>query len=254
MTRPGEMTSEQPDAKPFLEHLEDLRRTIIACAVALAAGICIATPFTPTIMALLKGPLRAVSDNPDQFLRSIEVGGAFSVSMKIAIWGGLLISAPFIFLFAGWFVFPGLTQREKRAVLQAGGLAVGLFALGVWMGYRLTLPAALKIMFGLHSWLGIRAEWTVTSYVTFAMQLLICFGLVFELPAVLLVLGKLGIVSSAQLRHFRRHAIIVALIVAAVLTPPDVFSQLLMGIPLIALYELCIWLVWAAERAKGGLP
>lgn len=248
MTRPGDPSANPQEAKPFLEHLEDLRGTVIRCLVALALGVLVAIPFTPTILSLLKVPLRIVSDNPDQFLRSLEVGGAFSVSMQIALWGGLLLSAPFLLLFLGWFVFPGLTQREKQAVVQAGGFAVGLFAVGVYLGYRLALPAGLKMMFGMHSWLGIRAEWTVTSYVAFATQFLICFGLVFELPAILLVLGKLGLVTSAQLRHFRRHAIVVALIVAALLTPPDVFSQLLMGIPLILLYELCIWMVWATER------
>jgi sec-independent protein translocase protein TatC len=96
----------------------------------------------------------------------------------------------------------------------------------------------------------IRAEWTVTSYVTFALQLLIGFGLVFELPTILLALGKLGIVSSLQLRSMRRHAIVIILIVAAALTPPDVFSQLLMALPLVGLYEMCIWLVWMDERRK----
>jgi sec-independent protein translocase protein TatC len=153
-------------------------------------------------------------------------------------------------LFIGAFIFPGLTSREKRAVINASGFAVVLFVAGVLFGYTFTLPAALKIMFGMHAWLGIRPEWTVTSYVTFALQLLIGFGLVFELPTILLTLGKLGIVSSLQLRTMRRHAIVIILVVAAALTPPDVFSQLLMTLPLVALYELCIWLVRLDERRK----
>lgn len=224
--------------------------TLIRCAVALTLGVLLAVPFAPAILSWLKAPLRIVSENPDQFLRSLEVGGAFSVTVKIGLWGGLLLSAPFLLLFVGGFVFPGLTEREKSAVVQSGGFAVALFAVGVAMGYWLALPAALKIMFGMHGWLGIRAEWTVTSYVAFATQFLICFGLAFELPAVLLALGKLGLVTSAQLRHYRRHAIIVALILAAFLTPPDVISQLLMGLPLIVLYEVCIWLVRATERGQ----
>jgi sec-independent protein translocase protein TatC len=168
----------------------------------------------------------------------------------MARWTGLLFSSPFLLLFIGAFIFPGLTQREKKAVIHASGFAVALFALGVWFGYHFTLPAALKMMFGMHTWLGIRAEWTITSYVTFALQLLIGFGLVFELPTILLALGKLGVVSSRQLRSVRRHAIVAILIVAAALTPPDVFSQMLMTLPLFGLYELCIWLIWMDERKK----
>ncbi len=237
--------------KPFLEHMEDLRRMIIHCAIALGVGMLIAAPLAPAILSLMKSPLEAVTSDPDQFLRSLEVGGAFTISMRIAFWAGLLISAPFLFLAVGGFVFPGLTEREKNAVLGSSGFAVALFAVGVYLGYRFALRAALKVMFGMHAWLGIRAEWTATNYVSFAIQLLIAFGLVFELPAVLVVLGKLGVLSSDQLRSKRRHAVVVALIVAAVLTPPDVFSQLLMTAPLIALYELSIWLVWMSEKRRA---
>jgi sec-independent protein translocase protein TatC len=243
-------TPDGQGVKSFLSHLEDLRNTLIRCVAALAVGMAVAIPLTPQIMALLERPLRIVTDDPGQFLRSLEVAGAFTVSMKMALWAGLLFSSPFLLLFIGAFIFPGLTSREKRAVINASGFAVILFVAGVLFGYTFTLPAALKIMFGMHVWLGIRPEWTVTSYVTFALQLLIGFGLVFELPTILLTLGKLGIVSSLQLRTMRRHAIVVILIVAAALTPPDVFSQLLMALPLVGLYELCIWLVRMDERRK----
>lgn len=252
MTRPGEGAPEARGMKPFLEHLEDLRRTLIYCAGALAVGFLVAIPLTPAILGVLKQPLRVVSENPDQFLRSLEVGGAFSVSMTMAFWCGFLFSAPLLLLFIGQFVFPGLTGLERRVVLQVAGFGVALFAFGVYLGCRFTLPAALTMMFGMHTWLGIRAEWTVTSYVSFAVQLLIGFGFIFELPAVLIVLGRMGLVSSGQLRYFRRHAIVAALVIGMVLTPPDVFSQLLMAVPLIALYELSIWIVWAGERKKAA--
>lgn len=243
-------TPDGQGVKPFLAHLEDLRKTLIRCVVAVAVGMAIAIPLTPQIMALLESPLKGVTDNPGEFLRSLEVAGAFTVSVKIALWAGLLFSSPFLLLFIGAFVFPGLTGKEKKAVINASGFAVVLFVGGVSFGYMFTLPAALKIMFGMHGWLGIRPEWTVTSYVTFALQLLIGFGLVFELPTILLTLGKLGIVSSLQLSTMRRHAIVIILLVAAALTPPDVFSQLLMALPLVGLYELCIWLVRLDERRK----
>jgi sec-independent protein translocase protein TatC len=250
MQAPAEQLPAKVETKPFLAHLEDLRVMLIRCAVALFTGILVAMPATPFIFGMLKKPLLYVTDKPETFLRSIEVGGAFSISMQIAFWGGLLLSSPFLLLFIGAFIFPGLTHREKRAILNASGFAVLLFVFGVFLGYRFTLPAALQMMFGMHTWLGIKAEWTVTSYVAFATQLLIGFGLVFELPAILLMLARLGIIKAAQMQLARPYAIVAALIVGAVLTPPDVFSQLLMAVPLILLYEMSVWIAWFWERRK----
>ena len=127
-------------------------------------------------------------------------------------------------------------------------LAMGL---GVGLGYFITLPIALKIFFSLHGWLGIQAEWTAPSYVAFCMQLLLLFGLAFELPVVLVSLGYFQVISSSFLRSKRRHAIVVVLILAAALTPgPDVFSQIIMAIPMIILYELCVWIVWLFEKRR----
>ncbi|MBN1269509.1 MAG: twin-arginine translocase subunit TatC [Kiritimatiellae bacterium] len=258
MNPPDEAASRDAEVKPFLEHLEDLRRMLIRCIIALALAMLVCIPFTPGILDLLKAPLGAAVSDPDRFLRSLEVVGAFSITMRIAFWSGLLLSAPLLLLFIGAFVFPGLKQREKEVVLKASGFAIGLFVLGVLIGYFLTLPVALRLMFRWHEWLGVRAEWVVTSYVAFATQLLIGFGLAFELPVVVLVLGRLGIVNSDQLRAKRRHVIVLALVIGMLLTPPDVPSQLIMAIPLVLLYEICIWIVWAGERrdrrGEGSSP
>ena len=240
---------ERTDVKPFLAHLEDLRKTLIQCVMALTVGMVIAFPLAPRIFAVLKIPLKGVTNNPDFFLRSLEVSGAFMVTLRIAFWAGLLMSAPLIVIFIGRFIFPGLTRREREVVLQKSGVSVVLFVLGAMLGYWITLPVALKVLFGMNEWLGVRAEWTVTSYVAFTTQLLIGFGLVFELPVVVLILGRLGLLSAAQLRAKRRLAIVIALVLGAVLTPgPDVFSQLMMAIPLILLNELCIWVLFYTEK------
>ncbi len=237
--------------KPFLDHLEDLRATLIRIIMALGLGMLICLPFTPHILTLLKTPLNAVVSNPDRFLRSLEVAGAFTVTLRIAFWSGLLLSVPFILLFIGMFTFPGLRKREKEVITKSIGFALVLFIMGVLVGYKISLPVALGMMFRLHGWLGIRAEWTVTSYVAFASQLLIGFGLAFELPVVVLILGRLGLLNARQLREKRRHVIVLLLILAMILTPPDVFTQLIMALPLILLYEFCIWLVWFWERKAG---
>ncbi|MCO5061220.1 MAG: twin-arginine translocase subunit TatC [Kiritimatiellae bacterium] len=237
------------ERKPFLAHLEDLRHVLLRSAAVLAVGMGAALFFTPSILAALKAPLKGLVENPDSFLRSIEVAGAFTATLRIAFWSGLVVSAPFLVLIIGAYLLPVMTPKERRAVSGVGVASVLLFAGGVAMGYRFTLPFALQAMFALHAWLGIAAEWTLTSYVTFATQVLVAFGLAFELPVVILILGRLQIVTSQWLRTYRRHAIVVILIIAAILTPPDVFTQMLMGIPLIAMYEACIWLIWSWERA-----
>jgi sec-independent protein translocase protein TatC len=241
----------QDEPKPFLEHLEELRWTILGCFMSLAVGMAIAAPLSPMILRLLREPLAGITDQPGRFLQSLEITGGFSIALQIAFWGGLLLSSPVILLLLGRFIFPGLKRRERKALATALSCALILFAFGVWLGYRIILPVALRVMLGLHEWMGIQAWWTVTSYVAFSIQLMIAFGLAFELPIALMVLGYMGIVSSAMLRSKRRYAIVILFIVAMVLTPgPDIFSQVIMAGPLILLYEICIWSIRLFERKR----
>lgn len=237
--------------RPLMDHLADLRRTVIRSLTALALGIALALPLAASVLRWLQQPLRAVTDTPEQFLRSLEVGGAFTVLMTLTFWTGLLVSMPFILFFVGQFVFPGLRRTEQRVAIEAVLVGSALFACGVALGYRLTLPAVLRFMFSLHQWMGISPEWTITSYIAFSVQTLIAFGLGFELPVVLLVVARLGWVSHHTLRAGRPYAVIVALVIGAFLTPPDVASQLLMAVPLVLLYEICIWVTWAAEQKRA---
>lgn len=250
MTLQDETEGREWPAKPILAHLDDLRRAFLWALAALLAGMLVALRFAPAIFEILKAPLRGIVADPETFLRNIDVTGGVSVAMQTIFWGGLLLSAPFILAAASWFVFPGLTPRERRAVLGGMLFALALFATGVLMCYFLALGPALRIMLWFNEWLGFKVEYfLVTSYVGFVLKLLLSFGLTFELPVVLLILGHLGIVTSAQLRRTRRHAIVLILVLAMVITPTqDPFSQLLLAIPLIFLHEICIWLVWARER------
>ena len=252
MTSPDETLSEK-HKKPFIAHLEDLRRTILWIAAFLILGMLAAIPLTPWVVKLVKIPLAKTGVNPDDFLKVFTVSGGFNIAMKVIFWTGLLISVPFIVFQIGMFVFPGLTRREKRAVLYASGFAGLLFLAGVLMGYFFAVPVALVCLFQINAWLGVSCAFVeLSNYVAFVVQLLICFGLAFELPIVILALGALGLVSSRWLRDKRRHAIVVLMFVAMVLTPStDAFTMLIMAVPMIALYEFCIWAVWFKEKRSG---
>lgn len=250
MTLPGDEDNDSACVKPFLGHLEDLRRAILWCAVSLLAGLSIAVPLAQRVLAILKAPLSAAGKNPDDFIKVIDVTGTLSLAMHIIVGTGLLISAPFMVVFIARFVFPGLKRRERRAIIQSLGLAVLLFAAGVFVGYRMILPLSLQWLFSLGDWLGVKVEFVrATDYVNFVMKLLTAFGLTFEFPAVILVLGRLGLVSHRFLAGKRPHMVVILLVVAAIVTPTvDPVTQILLAAPLYVLYEMCIWAVWFMER------
>ncbi len=243
-------TEQGEDLKPFLEHLEDLRVTLIRSMIAIGAGMIVAFPATPWLLGILKRPLKGAVENPDTFLQSIDVAGAFVASMRIAFWGGLILSTPALVVIVGSFLLPALTEKERGVVRKAGWIGVGLFGFGVILGYLYTMPFALSAMLSMNNWLGVTPIWTLDSYVAFTTRLLIAFGLAFELPLVILVLGRFGVVSGAFLAGHRKHAVIACMILATILTPPDVVSQIIMTIPMVILYEICIWIVRSWERKK----
>ncbi len=247
------MPAEELDShgtKPFVEHLDDLRRTLLWSVVSLGVGMAFAFPLAPHVLTLLKVPVARAGKDPETFLRVLRVAGGLSITLRIGFWGGLLLALPFILMAVAWFVFPGLTVRERRAIRNALGLAVLLFAVGVSFGYFMVLPSVMQLMLRINEWLGLTSDFVeLGDYVAFVLRLLIAFGLAYELPVVIIVLGNLGIVTSQSLRAYRRHVVVGLLVAAMLLTPPDPLSQLMMALPLVVLYEICIWIVWARQRA-----
>lgn len=234
-------------AKPFVEHLEDLRQTVFRTGFILLAGWLVVIPLAPAIFAFLQGPFDRAG--LDVALRVTQVGGGLSILLRVVLWSGLILSLPFVLLVAAGFVFPGLSVREKRLVYRGGGASIGLFALGISMGYNWTVPVALRMMARIEHWMGTPAAfWETAGYVSFVLKLLLAFGVTFQLPLILYVLGSLGIITSRQMRDKRRHVAVALLVIGMVMTPPDPFTMILMAAPLIILYEICIWLVRARER------
>ncbi len=239
------------EAKPFIEHLNDLRTVIIHSGLLLAAGIILMIPFTPLVLKLTMMPLSVIGVDYREFLVSLSVGSGFAVAIKISLWGGLLLSAPFIVLVVGRFVFPALTAGEKHAVSQSGGYAVVLFFLGVAVCYFTTLPFALRAMIGINDWLGLKCDFiNVRDYVAFVIRLLLAFGLAFELPVVVLAMSAMGVVNSRQLKNKRPYVWVALMAAAMFLTPPDPITQLLLAGPLALLYEFCIWTIARREKKR----
>lgn len=184
-------------------------------------------------------------------LRNFGPAAAFMLAVQIAIYGGIALSSPFLFYFIGSFVFPALKMKERHYVYR--GLFVGtfLFALGVSFCYFALLPVALKASVQYSEWLGFRSdEWRAEEYINFVCKFLLGMGLGFELPVVILVLVKIGILDYRKLAAFRRYMIVINLILGAVLTTPEVITQILMALPLQILYECTVWIAWYWERKE----
>lgn len=235
--------------RPFLDHLEELRRTVLWSLAVLLVASGAMIPLTPHLFTALKWPLRGVVADPDSFLASYEIAAGFMVLLRIAFSAGLILAAPWILWLTARFIFPGLTTVERSIVRRYAGLAVGMFFAGAGFAFGLILPLALRMMLRMHAWMGITVvNVLATNYIAFAAQLLLAFGFAFEMPVVLLALGQMGIVSSARLRANRRQVVVALLILAMLVTPQDVATQLLMALPLVLLYEGCILLIARHEK------
>jgi sec-independent protein translocase protein TatC len=245
-------------SKPFLEHLEDLRKTFLGMILSLLAGMAIAWPLAPRILKLAIAPvddaliLAGIDSTASEFLKVINLTGPFTITFNIIFWGGLIFAAPFILYFLAQFVFPGLTDKEKSAIRRSGFFVVILFAAGVTLGYTITLQKAIVIMISISQWIGAPLEWVLLSdYISFVLKLLLAFGLAFQLPIVVLILGYLGLVDSTSLREKRRHVVVGTLVIGMVLTPPEVFTQIMLAVPMYLLYECSIWIIWLREKTSN---
>jgi sec-independent protein translocase protein TatC len=167
------------------------------------------------------------------------------------LYGGILLAAPFIFYFLAQFILPALKVKEKKYVLRACAIGVGLFLAGVCFCYFFVLARALKFAEAWAIWMGVRVpEWRAETYFSFVTKFMLGMGLGFELPVVLLALVKIGILDYARLAAMRRYMIVINLILGAFLTTPEVFTQVVMAIVLQVLYEISVLIAWYWERQE----
>jgi sec-independent protein translocase protein TatC len=173
----------------------------------------------------------------------------FMLSMKLAFFAGIVLSFPLLLMFVLQFVLPGLHQHERSVLWPALAIGFGLFLVGVCFAYFMVLPRALVFFFEWGLQMGVSNDWRIGNYVTFATQFTLLFGLSFELPVVVMVFVKLGLLTYESMSRTRPHAILAIVVIAAIITPtPDAFTLLLMAGPMVLLYEICIWLAYFDAR------
>ncbi len=226
---------------PFTAHLGELRRTLIRVLIAAGAGFALCYGFSERLLWFLWRPV-------GRELIFIAPTEAFFAHLKVAFLAGLVVAWPFICYQIWTFVVPGLYDYERRYTLPFVVGATVMFLLGGAFVYTLILPLGMAFLLAYGSALLVPMI-SVGAYVSFAVRLFLAFGLVFELPLVVVLLAKLGLVTPQTLARNRKYVVVLSFLVAAVLTPPDVFTQVLMALPLLVLYEISIWLVrWMVPK------
>jgi sec-independent protein translocase protein TatC len=223
---------------PFTAHLEELRRRLIICFAAIGVGFVISYIFSRRVFEILMMPLLSALP-PEEKLIYTGLPEAFFTYLKVAFLAGVLLAIPVITYQLWMFIAPGLYDKEKRFVLPIVFLSSIFFVGGALFGYFVVFPFGFKFFMGFASDY-VRPLPSMREYLGFSAKLLFAFGIVFELPLFITFLAKLGIVDVPFLKANRKYAILLFFVFAAILTPPDVITQILMAGPLILLYEVSI--------------
>lgn len=223
---------------PFTGHLEELRKRLITCFIAIGIGFLISYGFKEQLFKILTRPLISVMNEGDQLIFT-GLPEAFFTYLKVAFLSGFMLAAPVI-IYQFWvFVAPGLYNKERRILFPIIFLSSFFFVGGALFGYFIVFPFGFKFFLGFATDT-IRPLPSMREYLSFSSKLLLAFGLAFELPLVITLLAKLGLISVDFLRKNRKYAILLFFVGAAILTPPDVVTQIMLALPLMALYELSI--------------
>ncbi len=235
---------------PLLDHLIELRRRLLwsFAAMAVAFGVCLY--FARPIFAVLVQPLLAAGQGKIIYTDIFE---AFFVELKVAFFAAIMVAFP-VWVTQMWkFIAPGLYANEKRAFLPFLLMTPVLFGLGASMAYFVAMPIALSFLLGYSGDVGGVTQEAlpgVGNYLSFVTKFIFGFGVAFLLPVLMMLLERAGIVTREQLKAGRRYAIVGAFAIAAVLTPPDIISQLLLAIPLCLLYEFALIAIWFTQRRR----
>lgn len=256
MTDNAEQPPIDPAQQPLLAHMVELRKRLIYSMLAIITGFAGCYVFAPEIYGFLVRPLAEASGDEHRRLIYTGLTEAFVTYVKLALWAGCFVAFPVIAAQIWLFVAPGLYRSERKAFLPFLAASPVLFAAGAALAYYLVFPLAWKFFLGFEvpsapNSLPIQLEARVSEYLSLSMTIIFAFGLAFQLPVALVLLTRIGLLSAAKLSKFRRYAVVIIFIVAAVLTPPDVVSQISLAIPLMLLYEISIFAARWVEGRKA---
>lgn len=225
--------------KPFIESLPDDKEEIRSLALEfLESG--------PSANLNAEGNLRLMS--------SLKPTETFMLTMKLAFFAGLIVSFPLILYFLLQFIVPGLKAKERKALWPSLAIGFGLFLVGVLFAYFYVLPNVLTFFYEWGKDMGISNDWRIGYYISFATTFVLIFGVAFELPVVVMALVKIGLLSHSMMRETRSYAILAIFVIAALITPtPDMMTLSLLAVPMVILYEICIWLSYFHEKKASKL-
>jgi sec-independent protein translocase protein TatC len=237
---------ELDEKQPFMNHLEELRKRLVASAIAVGACFVACYIFAERLFEILAFPLKSQMVEGDKLIFT-NLPEMFLTYLKTAFIAAIMLASPYIFYQLWMFIAPGLYQREKKYLFPFVFFSTILFVGGALFGYFVVFPFGFKFFLGFATDY-IQALPSVKQYFSFAIKLLFAFGVVFELPVIIFFLTKIGIVTPTLLQKKRKYAILLTFVAAAILTPPDVVTQCMMAGPLIILYELGIIISKVAGR------
>ena len=240
---------------PLMEHLVELRRRLIWSFVALGVAFGVSFYFAGQIFGFLVQPLIEGFGGPGEGrLVYTKLYEAFFTEVRVALFAAFFLAFPIIAMQLWAFVAPGLYAKEKRAFLPFLIATPVLFIGGGALAYYVVMPLAIRFFLGYQGQIpGIQQEAlpAMGEYLSFVMHFILAFGISFLLPILLILLERAGLVTRDQLKRGRRYAILVAFVIAAVATPPDIISQFMLAIPLILLYELSLIAIWFTEKKRA---
>ena len=240
------MDAKREEKVPFTSHLEELRKRLIYSLIAVVICFLICYVFKELLFKILTLPLVAVLPEKSSMIFT-SLPEAFFTYLKVSFFGALFISAPIV-LYQIWkFISPGLFPAEKKYALPFVFFSTIFFVGGSLFAYYAVFPIGFKFFIGFATE-SIRPMFTIREFLSFSCKLLLAFGVIFELPIFMFFLAKLGVVNSRMLTAKRKYAILLIFVAAAVLTPPDIVTQILMAIPIMLLYEISVLIVKLGEK------
>ena len=252
-----EVSTPVASGKPmgFLDHLEDLRWTLIKSAIVFALAVGLISFYLQEFYTVLTWPLEQVRADYPQFSTHLITNspmGIFSMLISICLVGGVALALPFWFFFLAQFIAPALTRKEMKILVPACAAALGLFLLGAAFGYFLLVPSTVRVAYEFSAYMSVDPMWTADKYFGLLTWLVLGVGVTFEFPLLIVVASYIGLVEIATLRKYRRHAIVVCFVLSAIVTPtPDMITQTMFAVPLVVLYELSIWVSAFIGRRKA---